>query len=116
MPFINSSMESFSIEDVENIKGITVKQINLLKHTIGYDKERVRGIKHRRYEAYRNYFTCSPGRINYWESLSNLCEIGLMNKQGPTEWIPDYIFTVTTLGVTYLEHVLDVKIIMENKR
>lgn len=43
-------------------------QIDLMKHCVGFENGRVRGTKHRQYEAYRNYFTTS-GDDAQWDDL-----------------------------------------------
>lgn len=47
---------------------ITVKQIDDMKHAIGFDKSRTTGIKHRKMYAYRNYYM-SYKKMEDWEKL-----------------------------------------------
>ena len=39
---------------------VTYKQIDDMKHAIGFDNQKVRGTKYRKYEPYRNYYDASP--------------------------------------------------------
>ncbi len=55
----------------------THEQLDKMKHCIGFDKSIVTGIKHRKMEAYRNYYTTSN---NDYE-LDNLVDQGLMSKR-----------------------------------
>lgn len=52
----------------------TSEQIRMMKHTIGFERNQVRGIKNRRMEAYRNYFTTAENE----PLLDDLVEQGLM--------------------------------------
>lgn len=37
-------------------ENVTYKQINDMKHALGFDNRKIRGTKYRRYEPYRNFF------------------------------------------------------------
>lgn len=39
-------------------ENVTYKQINDMKHALGFDNRKIRGTKYRRYEPYRNFFLC----------------------------------------------------------
>jgi len=56
---------------------ITSNQIDCMKHCLGFENRRVKGTKHRKYKAYRNYFTTSNDDIE-WDKL---VEQGLATKQ-----------------------------------
>ena len=56
---------------------VTSNQIDCMKHCLGFENRRVTGIKHRKYKAYRNYFTTSNDDIE-WDKL---VEQGLATKQ-----------------------------------
>ena len=49
---------------------VTYKQIDDMKHALGFDKRKVRGTKHRRYEPYRNYFNTGSAMLRIGSSLS----------------------------------------------
>lgn len=48
---------------------VTYKQIDDMKHALGFDERKVRGTKHRRYEPYRNYFNAGERDVKDWEQL-----------------------------------------------
>lgn len=48
---------------------IIVKQLDYMKHCIGFQPDRVRGRKNRKYEAFRNYFTTSDNDPE-WDNLA----------------------------------------------
>ena len=52
---------------------VSVKQIENMKHCIGFSESRVKGKKNRKYDAWRNYFT-TGGPDKDWD---NLVEQGL---------------------------------------
>jgi len=60
---------------------LTVSEIDLMKHCIGFDKNKVTGTKHRFMHAYRNRFYCEIDRE--WERIraAGLAERGKMNKE-----------------------------------
>lgn len=45
---------------------ISIKQLNKIKHCIGFDKEKY---KRRKYTTYRNYYNCGGLDVD-WEDLS----------------------------------------------
>lgn len=63
--------------DYKKIKNVTFKQIEDMKHTIGFDEKRIKGTKYRRYEPFRNYFDAGQADI---EDMETLVKIGLMTK------------------------------------
>ena len=42
--------------DYNKYQHVTYNQIDMMKHTIGFDDRKVKGTKHRKYEPYRNYY------------------------------------------------------------
>lgn len=48
---------------------VTYKQIDNMKHALGFDKRKVRGTKHRRYEPYRNYSMLGSVMLRIGSSL-----------------------------------------------
>lgn len=87
------------------ISDITVKQIELMQHAIGFPKNRVTGTKHRVMHAYRNYF-CDT-KCNDWEALveKGLARRGEPNKDGIL------YYSVTLEGLVFLGNLCGLKII-----
>ena len=88
---------------------ITVKQIDCMKHALGYDKSKV---KRKAYKAYRNYFTTSnPSDI--WQKLIDL---GLAEGKPFENGIGDepMIYFVTDEGLAFLGDLLGIKITETN--
>lgn len=56
---------------------ITSNQISYMKHCIGFNKNDIKGTKHRKLAVYRNYFTTSDDD----NELDNLVDQDLMNKR-----------------------------------
>lgn len=89
--------------NLKEINNVTYKQIDIMKHTIGFNRGRIRGTKYHRYAPYRNYFDASPADIT---DIKRLVEIGLM-KEYRKNWFEvtddgkDFLRLVT--GVTILE-------------
>lgn len=84
---------------------VTYKQIDDMKHALGFDKRRVRGTKHRRYEPYRNYFNSGEHDVKDWEQLVT---IGFATKSCEN-W-----YHVSDDGRIFLERVTGVKILPES--
>lgn len=84
-------------------QNITYKQMSDMKHAIGFDNRKVKGTKHRRYEAYRNCFYAGECDIADWDYLVN---IGLAGKCKE-----DQYYYVTSDGGIFLEYVTGVKIL-----
>jgi hypothetical protein len=80
---------------------MTVQQINLMKHCIGYDP---RHVKRGKYEAYRNYFNTGDEKDADWEELVSLGYAKQYERFG------QIIYCVTDSGKRLLEEILDVKI------
>jgi hypothetical protein len=86
--------------------GITVAQIDFMKHAIGFQGRRV---QRKIYKAYRNYFTVSEPDT-YWEKL---VELGLAKSQKFEHGIGENatVYFVTGEGKTFLSELLGIKII-----
>lgn len=87
---------------------VTLKQFENMAHCIGFQQDRVRGRKNRRYEAFRNYFTTSDNDPE-WD---NLVEQGLAEKHpfpsgGGTN---PQAYHVTLAGMEYLSRITGVLI------
>lgn len=85
---------------------VTFKQIDDMKHALGFDNRKVTGTKHRKYEPYRNYFCAGGNDIDDWKIL-----VGL----GFSEEGKDNYFRVTADGRDFLERVMGIKFLEEIK-
>ena len=85
---------------------VTYKQIDDMKHAIGFERGRVRGTKHRRYEPYRNYFNTAECDREDWEQL---VKIGFADK-GKENW-----YSVSDDGREFLRRVTGVEILPESR-
>ena len=65
--------------DYNKYQHVTYNQIDMMKHTIGFDDRKVKGTKHRKYEPYRNYYYYAGERDK--AELDKLVEIGFMKKK-----------------------------------
>lgn len=88
----------------KKIDNVTYKQIDIMKHTIGFNRGRIRGTKYRRYAPYRNYFGAGLADI---ADIKKLVEIGLMKEYRKN------CFEVTDDGREFLELVTGVTILEE---
>ncbi|MDO5559392.1 MAG: hypothetical protein Q4F95_07300 [Oscillospiraceae bacterium] len=93
----------------EECEHVTYKQIDDMKHAIGFDNRKVRGTKNRRYEPYRNYFDAGERDI---EDLDKLVKIGLMTKR---KFHNNTVYHVTEDGKTFLYYVTGVEILPDMK-
>ena len=85
---------------------VSERQIDFMKHAIGFSEHRIKGRKYKKYASYRNYFS-SAERCDGFEDLINLTEKGLMrSRQSETYWY----FHVTQAGLEYLSNLTGVKI------
>lgn len=84
---------------------ITYKQIDDMKHALGFDNRKVRGTKHRRFVPYRNYFNAGSRDIEDWEQL---VAIGFAEKSREN-W-----YHVSADGRIFLERVMGVKFLPES--
>ena len=80
---------------------ITLKQINLMKHTIGFEGNKV---KRHAYKAYRNYF-CAGGDMKEFQDLVIVGLAVADVRQGDT-----YYF-LTPKGIEYLSKIVGVRIV-----
>ena len=85
---------------------VTYKQIDDMKHAIGFSSRRVHGTKHRRYEPYRNYFNTGECDREDWEQLVS---IGFAEK-GNDNW-----YSVSEDGREFLSMVTGVSILPESR-
>lgn len=92
--------------DYNKYQHVTYNQIDMMKHTIGFDDRKVKGTKHRKYEPYRNYY--NAGERDKAE-LDKLVEIGFMKKSSE-----DY-YHVTDDGKTFIYYVTGVQILPDMK-
>ena len=88
--------------DYKKIQGVTFKQIDDMKHTIGFDDMKVKGTKYRRYEPYRNYFDAGECDV---EDMEKLVEIGLMTKSR------EHLYHINDDGKKFLQLVTGVEIL-----
>lgn len=84
---------------------VTYKQIDLMKHTIGFNNGKVTGTKHRKYAPYRNYFADGGA---YKDELEDLVRLGFMEKSS------ERYYHVTGDGRTFLGFVTGVTILPES--
>lgn len=80
---------------------VTYKQIDDMKHALGFDKRKVRGTK----EPYRNYFNTGERDVEDWEQL---VAIGFATKSRVN------CYHVSDDGRIFLERVTGVKFLPES--
>lgn len=85
---------------------VTYKQIDDMKHALGFNNRKVHGTKHRRYEPYRNYFNTGECDVKDWEQL---VAIGFADK-GKDNW-----YSVSGDGREFLSMVTGVNILPESR-
>ena len=90
--------------DYEKIKSVNYRQIKIMKHTIGFKGDKVKGRIYRQFEPVRNYYNAGKSDI---ACINSLVKMGLMK-----EYRPDY-FELTEDGRKFLSMVLDVEILPE---
>ena len=90
--------------DYEKIKSVNYRQIKIMKHTIGFKGDKVKGRIYRQFEPVRNYYNAGKSDIT---CINSLVKMGLM-----TEYRPD-CFELTEDGRKFLSMVLDVEILPE---
>lgn len=79
---------------------VTFKQIDNMKHALGFDNRKVTGTKHRKYIPYRNRFYAGEKDVEDWKTL---VELGFAQ-----EFSTDN-FCVTDDGRFFLERVTGIK-------
>lgn len=55
-----------------DIRDITINQLSLMKHAIGFDRSKTTGTKHRVLHCYRNYFEAGEKDDSDWKQLVKL--------------------------------------------
>ena len=82
---------------------ITYKQIDIMKHAIGFSNGRIRGNKHRKYVPFRNYFCCGEADLDDWNKLVAIgyAENWNNNYYGVTDKGKEFLYFVT--GVLILD-------------
>lgn len=85
---------------------ITLKQLELMAHTIGFSRDK---IKYNKYRAYRNYFSISKGCDDYL-LLHSLSENGFMIERECNMTCGGILFHVTEKGLKVFETLFDCKI------
>jgi hypothetical protein len=87
---------------------LTTIQTDLMKHALGVQADRITGTKHRKYEAFRNYYTTS-GHVLEWDGL--VCQ-GLASindfPQGGGEH--PKVYRVTSEGMKALGDIMEIEI------
>lgn len=84
---------------------VTYKQIDDMKHALGFSNQKVHGTKHRKYEPYRNYFNTGACDVEDWEQL---VRIGFAVKSREN-W-----YHVSDDGRLFLQYVTGVEILPES--
>lgn len=92
--------------NTKKIATVTYRQIDLMKHTIGFRGDRVKGRIYRTYTPYRNFFDAGEADLL---DMRKLCDIGLMQE------FRNRLFMVTDDGREFLRWVLDVTILPESE-
>ena len=82
---------------------VTLKQFELMAHTIGFERKR---IKYNKHVCHRNYFTSLENAENT-KDLNELVEVGLMEKK---EFDGDMVFWVTDWGFMLFGDIFDCKV------
>jgi hypothetical protein len=87
---------------------VTSTQLDNMKHALGFDNKHVTGIKHRKYAAYRNYFTTADNE----SSWDNLVEQGLAIKRPFPHGCGDnpQAYSVSEEGLMFLSKTMEIKI------
>ncbi|SFN50620.1 hypothetical protein [Proteiniclasticum ruminis] len=86
---------------------VTPRQIDYMKHTIGFERSMVTGRKHPKYKAYRNYFATAEN-CDGFQSLIDLTDKGLMlsRQDGSRGWL----FHLSKEGFKFLSKITEVDI------
>lgn len=86
---------------------VSESQINKMKHAIGFQKDRIKGRKHLKYEAFRNHYVTREG-CHGFDKLVDLVDKGLMTMR--QDGSLGYIFHVSKDGFNYLSEITGVTI------
>ena len=93
---------------MELFSGVSFRQIEMMKHAIGFDRNKVTGTKNRIMHAYRNRYHDVASDAN----LQWLCKCGLMQQGTPNE--QGYCtYWVTDAGFGFLARLCGFKKIVE---
>lgn len=84
---------------------ISVNQIGMMKHAIGYSADRV---KRGKYRAYRNYYT-APNPVPGWEEL---VAAGIAAKRHDEKRLY-YMYRLTEAGIAMLADIIGIRIVEE---
>ncbi len=90
---------------IKNTDSISLEQIRLIKHTIGFDRRKV---KRGKYIAWRNYYVADR-EMKDWESL---VEWGMAVRY---ERMDSICYCVTDKGFDLLASILEIKIIKDDE-
>ena len=87
---------------------VTSKQVDYMKHCIGFDKNNIRGAKNRKMESYRNYFITSDDD----KEFDKLVDQGLMIKKDFRHGIGDNpkAYIVSEEGFKFLSKLTEIEI------
>jgi hypothetical protein len=87
---------------------LTTSQIRKIKHCIGFDGSKVKGIKYRTMKSYRNYYTTAG--IN--EELDDLVKQGIMERRDYPRGVgtDPKIYRVSKYGYDVLSEITEIKI------
>lgn len=91
---------------------VTYGQMSKMKHAIGFDKRKIRGTKHRKYEPYRNYYCAGKADQEDWEQL---VELGFAEKGREIKEHDSKYYFVTADGRLFIEYVTGVQILEESR-
>ena len=82
----------------------TLKQINMMKHCIGFENSRVTGTKYRKMKAYRDYYQTDGNNA----LLDDLVQQGLMHKREISSKCIYYYMTIE--GLKFLSDLTSIDI------
>ena len=85
---------------------LSTRQIELMKHCIGFSGDRV---KRRKYEAFRNYFTTSNDHSD-WDGI---VRAGLAEKAPFRNGVGDFpqVYRLNEAGIKFMSELLEVNIV-----
>ena len=97
-----------------NREDITIKQFSILTHTIGWERavtdNMIKGIKNRKYEVYRNYYSANNDDI---QTPNLFVEMGLMTMDAPADIPPNRSrnYRVSKDGLKWLSDIFGCSIV-----
>lgn len=80
---------------------VTVDQLEMMQHAIGFSSRKITGIKHRVLHCYRNYYQAGGEDIAKWDKL---VELGLADTHNI-----DNFYWVSGNGVALIKRVVGLK-------